>query len=36
MDIGDAEHMKQYITDSRYAYLWAKNIGDNEHMKQIS
>ena len=33
-NIGDKEHMKQYVTDSCYAYYWACKIGDKEHMKQ--
>jgi len=28
------DEIKQYVTDSEYAYCWTKGIGDQEHMKQ--
>lgn len=35
LNIGDCEHMKQFVTVSQWAYYWALNIGDREHMKQF-
>lgn len=28
LDIGDCEHMKQFVTEPEQAYWWARNIGD--------
>lgn len=34
-DIGDAEHMRQFVNSSSIAPYWAKCIGDVEYMKQF-
>ena len=34
-DIGDQEYMKQFVTDSTWAYCWARDIGDRDYMKQF-
>jgi hypothetical protein len=33
--IGDREHMRQFVTEPRWAYYWARKFGDREHMMQF-